>query len=816
MISLAQGSTVKWNTGTNEITSIAATAFTNNSFIMSFCDDTANKMFFKVWNTNGTNTTGEVSVDDTAGACGYVSTDVCALNSTHAIVIWYDSVDSDASAALVNSTGSIVISQFDLDTDVGASMAVSCAALNNTYWVGCWDDNTDRDATCNVYNMNTASGADIDIDTEVVGEASSYPYAIAVGALNSTHWVAGYYDRNQSDASYTGYNFRTNFITAADEDTDVGNVGYSISITTHNSTHWSIGYYDSTDADATYSTYKLGARVKGPVDIDAAVGASDSAIRVAAQNSTQLVITFLDNDSYDLAYGINSTFMAGSIFARTNIENYAATNKYARYQDIASYKPSTNIGFCNQSFVVVYVNSSTQADFRTYEADGSEWSGICDFSPPTFNMLVGAGNPNEERLITSRWLYRNGTWQSEDWINITVNVTDPNGVDSVWVNWKNASGWYNYTMGGGTGGVYSVNITNQPAWFGYTFNISANDTLGNTGQIYYWIFNDYGNPTYWGDMSLWKKTIGLNNTPEDFTNKQFYSWGYIPYNFPYQANSRKLPHEQQTDTGTFDSGISNYTRPTEKKQLNCTVFLGLYMDQTVNVSSVTITNIYLHLWWNTTTNSIWIEYEKENDTGLTADYDERYFTNTSFAKAQANVTGFGKGGYNLEAGLWDITDQVFIDNTINLLAIKFNSTADIPAMASGGNFSSFFILNLPDNATLQLQDTDSDDMNDFRELYEFWSDPRQVDTDLDGTNDNIDCEPVNPLNSSVCDWSECDSSHCSLCLSEGDCETATCYWWADETCHDTEESANCWTNIGKLLFVPSGCLAGPFTWEEII
>jgi len=54
----------------------------------------------------------------------------------------------------------------------------------------------------------------------------------------------------------------------------------------------------------------------------------------------------------------------------------------------------------------------------------------------------------------------------------------------------------------------------------------------------------------------------------------------------------------------------------------------------------------------------------------------------------------------------------------------------------------------------------------------------------------------------------CDSDHCDLCQTEGDCETATCYWWGDSTCHDTEEpppAANCWTNTTGRLTIPPAC-----------
>ena len=768
MISLTQGSIVKWNTNTNEITSVAASALTNNTFIMSFCDDTANKILFKVWNTNGTNTTGEVSVDDSAGACGYVSVDVCVLNSTHAIMIWYDSGDSDVSATLVNSTGSILIPQFDLDTDVGASMAVSCAALNSTYWVGCWDDNTDRDATCNVYVLNANTGADIDIDTEVVGGASSYPYAIAVGALNQTHWVMGYYDRNQSDASYAGYNLRTSFITAADEDTTVGNVGYSISITTHNSTHWSIGYYDSADKDATYSVYRLGTRQKGPIDLDAAVGASDAAVRVAAQNSTQLVITFLDNASYDLAYGINTTFAGATIKARANIEDYAATNRYARYQDIVAYKPATGIGLCNQNFVVVYANSSTQADWKSYYADGLAWNnGDCNF-PRTPSYSLNSTNSTIAGSDISHNLYWqsdaglsgyifsfcNGTW-NENWCNgnflrqtttqlqmadtqvledAEMSTLSPDcemginsysaflGVDSN-IYYENM---VKFDLGNYVQSAVVINATLCM----YMFNLSA--ILPNTSEFYnvsahlvYDNFTVHGGPWVEGTSISYITAVDTELNWDDRPGDGYYN---------------PVPDDYKLFTfGTYNGN--------EWKCFNVT-----------NSVKYAIQNNYKNL-------TIWFRLYNLSISGINK---QLYF--------------WSKEGSNT-------TLRQYLNVTYNQTYGWVNNTWT--SMTGTGNWS---------NVTKGVNATVGANIS-----WYVWAN----DTSGNSNQSSI-------FSYTTTSGASCDSSHCALCETQGTCETASCYWWTDETCHDTEESADCWTKTAKFLSVPLGCLAGPFTWEEII
>ena len=50
----------------------------------------------------------------------------------------------------------------------------------------------------------------------------------------------------------------------------------------------------------------------------------------------------------------------------------------------------------------------------------------------------------------------------------------------------------------------------------------------------------------------------------------------------------------------------------------------------------------------------------------------------------------------------------------------------------------FVIFNLPDNATLLGMDSDSDNLNDYAELFTYYTNPKSVDTDEDGFNDDVE------------------------------------------------------------------------------
>lgn len=77
------------------------------------------------------------------------------------------------------------------------------------------------------------------------------------------------------------------------------------------------------------------------------------------------------------------------------------------------------------------------------------------------------------------------------------------------------------------------------------------------------------------------------------------------------------------------------------------------------------------------------------------------------------------------------------------------------------------------------------------------------DTAIDGIVLNYDCSIE----------TSCDSEHCSLCETEEDCETATCYWNVDE-CIDEEPGTECWHVDGTGCWAETGCDIEFDAWME--
>ncbi len=58
-----------------------------------------------------------------------------------------------------------------------------------------------------------------------------------------------------------------------------------------------------------------------------------------------------------------------------------------------------------------------------------------------------------------------------------------------------------------------------------------------------------------------------------------------------------------------------------------------------------------------------------------------------------------------------------------------------PSIVSDPNYQSFIIINRPSDATLQSQDTDGDGLNDYEEMFTYYTDPKDPDTDDGSTSD---------------------------------------------------------------------------------
>ena len=346
----------------------------NNTFVLTWCDETANTINFVVYDTNGTNTTPVVIVDNNVSSCFDYgrSVSVSAFNSTHFVIGYVDLTDNDVTFSTYDIFGTLVAGPIDVDTDIGTQASVSVSTFDSTNFVIGYSDKTDLDVTYAIYNI---------LGTKLAGPT--------------------------------------------DEDTDI-TLARQVRVSTFSPTSWIISYMDATDNDITYSIYSWTTRSKGPSDADSSA-AFDTLGDMIALNSTHFVI-FWGEYSGGFVFGINDTTTAGVDIPQTTVDtsssgscsgtlaplnsiNFIVTwlkiscTYYSIYDSsknliygpinmssstylaAASFEPTTNIGFCNNNFVLAVVSNTTSASFSTYQQDGTAWDGICNIAPTWSNNI---------------------------------------------------------------------------------------------------------------------------------------------------------------------------------------------------------------------------------------------------------------------------------------------------------------------------------------------------------------------------------------------------------------------------------------------
>jgi len=372
-------------------------------------------------------------------------------------------------------------------------------------------------------------------------------------------------------------------------------------------------------------------------------------------------------------------------------------------------------------------------------------------TPPSIDLLDFAGNPDDSggphylpgtSTAAPDGYYTNDSHQEEDWILIQCTVTDDAGVLEVWLQWLNETSWTNdtYQLTNTGGDSYEINMSADiTSDYKYSFDILAKDTSGNTA-IYQWM--KAGDDTTTVDDRRYIQLAGTSTNisftpyyfyPADYSYTTGYGSGHNP------SNDDPLHHDQGPDGTLTDTGYMLAQLPSDTMQIRyCGRYVGFWFDETVTAQSGTLNNIYHHFWWNTTGDEITVAYGKW-DGGFyrTDNWDESYLIN--YTEAHSNVT-YGGRTYHLESRLMDITTpQSYTDNDVYEFFVEYDTIPSTnPWVIDNRSILSYVIFNVPDNTTLQGQDSDNDGLTDYNELYITYTSPFLSDTDNDGVTDYIE------------------------------------------------------------------------------
>jgi hypothetical protein len=195
-----------------------------------------------------------------------------------------------------------------------------------------------------------------------------------------------------------------------------------------------------------------------------------------------------------------------------------------------------------------------------------------------------------------------------------------------------------------------------------------------------------------------------------------------------------------SDVGTFSR-----TAPILNEERSCARWVQFYFDENGTYTATsTISNIYYHTWWTSTNNSGLLGY---NITGAyNASMNESFTINSTNSPNKVS-------GYYLYAGQQTFaTSQSIFGNAIYNFGVKFNEENKNPQIISSPTKPSFIILNLPASTTIATlgisqdgdTDYDNDELTDYDELFTYYTNPYDSDTDNDNWNDKYEID--NSLN----------------------------------------------------------------------
>ena len=301
----------------------------------------------------------------TTNEIGSVST--TPLDENTIIIVWCDSIEADSTFAIYDTNGTLKVGPIDVDEVAGYGdyNSVSVAAFNSTHFVIGWYDGVDLDASFRIYNSSgTALTNIIDADSD-----AGFGYSVSVTALNSTHFVIGWADEVESDASFRIYDSSGTAITGIiDADTDVGD-SRSVSVAAFNSTQFVVGWYDRVDLDASFRIYdSSGTALTNIIDADTDAGNYASSVSVAALNSTQFVIGWFDATDQDASFRIY------------NNSGTALTDIIDADDVIGISFKTVSVAALNSTQFVVgwYDGVDLDASFRIYDSSGGALTNIID------------------------------------------------------------------------------------------------------------------------------------------------------------------------------------------------------------------------------------------------------------------------------------------------------------------------------------------------------------------------------------------------------------------------------------------------------
>ena len=541
---------------------------------------------------------------------------------------------------------------------------------------------------------------------------------------NTTNWVTIDDTINGSYSNTTSYHTITSTINGSYSNTSIGNwlniEGRAVITASHeksslqqaiNGTNaWNIlgqtpPYYFVLDLKETRTITKLRARsitTSDPTDVNIYIDNDNPPTTLIEQN----ISDWQDNASWQI---VDITNTEGRYIKVEVIDTESALD----WLVWGKPDPEITIFDVNATGGPIYYKPAITINFAGNHSD----SGGPYYTPPL-----------ESDTVADTGYYTNNSRQIEDWIYINATIPD---ATSVYLNWLNETSWTNdtYTFTNTAGDYWEINTSGTiqtHEGYNYSFDIKATNP-------------DYTVIENWNKTGLGggyhRRYVQLNCTTKTNISYRPYYLYDISYDVGDTGTYDRLNHDQGPDGTVNDTGYLMNVIPSDTvEERHCGSFVGYWFEDSVCVDPFSVSNMYTHFWWNSSDGRLEkVSIALNRQVGNVGEY---YATDSSNNHSTVTYSGYD---YYLETKLLTV-DPVLsvVDNNIyELYFMVFGDPApqNNPRVVSNLSFNSFILFNVPVNTTLKVSDTDSDNLNDWEELYITFTNPFLNDTDNDGVTD---------------------------------------------------------------------------------
>jgi hypothetical protein len=198
--------------------------------------------------------------------------------------------------------------------------------------------------------------------------------------------------------------------------------------------------------------------------------------------------------------------------------------------------------------------------------------------------------------------------------------------------------------------------------------------------------------------------------------------------------SPKLPVHGQAEGNYHDVGSLLTNQPPSKGYRHCKNWIQFYFDQDGHYfQEKAISSLYFHIWIRTVDDSIDIGYEKNGRYSGGSGGVDNYIT-VNYDASKGYTT---QNGCSLITGKIDMDDPIRV-NDIYKFALKLSRHSGYPSVVMAPDQYSFIIINPPADGILKSEDNDKDGLSAYEELFVYYTNPYDEDTDGDGLCDGIE------------------------------------------------------------------------------